>query len=62
MTRIVAGHFRDRGTAHAAYDELIARGFPHDEISVLGRGSDGADLAEDHGHCVEGAMARRLAG
>lgn len=54
MARTVAGHFRDRASADAAYDALIARGFSHDDVSIVGRGREGGGLADDDGHVTAG--------
>jgi hypothetical protein len=64
MARTAAGHFRDRASADAAYDELVAKGFSRDDISIAGRGREGGGLADDEGHVTagEGAKVGGIAG
>lgn len=48
MARTIAGYFRDRASADAAYDDLVSQGFSKDDISILGRGAEGrGGLADD---------------
>jgi len=49
MDRTVAGYFRDRSAADRAFEALTRAGFSRDDISVMGRGTEGkAGLADDH--------------
>ncbi len=59
MARTVVGYFRDRASASTAYDELLQRGVPRDDLSVLGRGRErGTGLADDDdSHPTGGAGA-----
>jgi hypothetical protein len=65
MARTVVGYFRDRTSADAAFDELVQRGFDRDDISILGRGREGASgLMDDRDHVTagEGAAVGGIAG
>ena len=66
MARTVVGYFRDRGAADRAYDALVQRGFGKDEISIVGRGTDGkTETVADEGHHVsagEGAATGGILG
>jgi hypothetical protein len=65
MARTVAGHFRDLATADAEFDDLIARGFSHDAVSIVGRGREGGGLVDDDGNQMtagEGAKVGGIAG
>ena len=58
MARTAVGHFRDRASADAAYDELVQRGFSRDDISIVGRGAEGkTGLAGDGEHMTAGGGA-----
>jgi hypothetical protein len=46
MARTAVGYFRDRAAADAAYDALLQRGFARDDLSAVGRGSEGGGLAD----------------
>jgi hypothetical protein len=49
MDRTAVGYFRDRGMADRAYDALRAAGYSSDDVSIVGRGREGATgLADDH--------------
>jgi uncharacterized protein (TIGR02271 family) len=52
MARTVVGYFRDRAAADRAYDALVQRGFGKDEISIVGRGTDGQTETVGEGHHV----------
>jgi hypothetical protein len=63
--RTAVGHFADRVSADAAFDELVQRGFDRDDISILGRGREGASgLMDDRDHVTagEGAAVGGIAG
>lgn len=62
MARTAAGHFRDRASADAAYDELIAKGFSRDDISILGRGREGGGLVDDEGQHVDAGEGAKVGG
>src|SRR3954464_14165357 len=65
MARTVVGHFEDAGSANAAYERLVQRGFNRDDITVIGRGQEGKkDGAEagDHVTAGEGAAAGTIFG
>src|SRR5438128_477301 len=65
MARTAAGHFRDRATADATYEDLVAAGFSRDDISILGRGREGGGLVDDEGQHMtagEGAKVGGIAG
>lgn len=55
--RTVVGHFRDRVSAGAAYDELRQRGFSEDALSVVERGRDDARAHADDEPVTAGAGA-----
>jgi uncharacterized protein (TIGR02271 family) len=53
MDRTGVGYFRDRSAADRAYDLLLQRGFTKNDISIVGRGTDGkTEVAADEGHHV----------
>src|SRR5215204_5479303 len=65
MARTAVGYFRDRASADSAFDELVQRGFDRDDISILGRGREGASgLMDDRDHVTagEGAAVGGIAG
>jgi hypothetical protein len=65
MARTAVGYFRDRASADAAFDELMQRGFDRDDVSILGRGREGASgLMDDRDHVTagEGAAVGGIAG
>jgi hypothetical protein len=65
MARTAVGYFRDRASADAAFDELTQRGFDRDDLSILGRGREGASgLTDDRDHVTagEGAAVGGIAG
>jgi uncharacterized membrane protein len=63
VTGTVVGHFRDRASADAAYDELGRRGFRRDAISIVERRADGAAAARDEPVTAgEGAAVGGIAG
>jgi hypothetical protein len=65
MARTAVGYFRDRTSGDAAFDELVQRGFDRDDISILGRGREGATgLMDIHDHVTagEGAAVGGIAG
>src|SRR3954451_12656034 len=65
MARTAVGYFRDRTSADAAFDELMQRGFDRDDLSILGRGREGASgLTDDRDHVTagEGAAVGGIAG
>jgi uncharacterized protein (TIGR02271 family) len=64
MTRTAVGHFRDRGAADAAYDDLLRNGFGRDDLSIMGRGREGGTgLADDdHVGAGEGAAVGGITG
>jgi hypothetical protein len=49
MAQTAVGHFRDHGSADAAYEDLIASGFSQEEISLIGRGSEQGERANNDG-------------
>jgi len=57
MARTAVGYFRDRAQADAAYDELMARGFDRDDVSVVGRGREGGKGLHDDDHVSAGEGA-----
>jgi hypothetical protein len=52
VARTVVGHFRDRATADRAFHALLDRGYPRDDISVIGRGAEGKTGLHDDEHHV----------
>ena len=65
MSSSVLAHFPTRRSAEAAYDELIQRGIPREDVSVVGHGrAGGAGLREDDDHvgAGEGAAVGGIAG
>ena len=60
----VVGHFRDRASADAAYDELRQRGFSGAAISVVERGRDAGDSpnADEPVTAGQGAAVGGIAG
>jgi hypothetical protein len=64
MRRTAVGHFRDRASADAAYDELRQRGFLANAISVVERGRDEGRAAAQEGPVTagEGAAVGGIAG
>src|SRR5690348_12466171 len=64
MARTTVGYFHDRGSADAAYDDLLKNGFNRDAISIMGRGREGGTgLADDDGVGPgEGAAVGGIAG
>jgi hypothetical protein len=65
MARTAVGHFRYRGMADAAYDDLVASGFAKDDISILGRGREDGGLVDDDGQRMttgEGATVGGITG
>lgn len=62
MARTAAGHFRDRATADAAYDDLVAKGFARDDISIIGRSREGGGLVDDDGATVDAGEGAKVGG
>jgi hypothetical protein len=62
MARTAAGHFRNRATADAAYDALVAKGFSRDEISIVGRGREGGGLVDDDGEKLDAGDGAKIGG
>lgn len=62
--RTVVGHFRDRASADAAYDELRQRGFPAGAVSAVERGRAGGRPGnhEEPLRAGEGAAVGGIAG
>jgi hypothetical protein len=54
MAQTAIGHFRDRASADAAYEDLIASGFPKDDISLISPGREAGGLADDDGLITAG--------
>jgi hypothetical protein len=57
MASTLVGHFRDRRSADAAYDELVQRGFSRDDLSVMGHGREGGTGLRDDEHVGAGEGA-----
>src|SRR5215210_938165 len=65
MARTAVGYFRDRASADAAYSDLVAQGVDRDDISVVGRGREGAKGLhhdDDHVSAGEGAATGGIVG
>jgi hypothetical protein len=65
MARTAVGYFRDRAQADAAYTELVGHGVDRDDISIMGRGREGAKGLhhdDDHVSAGEGAATGGIAG
>jgi hypothetical protein len=63
MARTAVGYFRDRHAADAAFDDLMSRHFSRDDVSIMGRGREGATgLADDHVGAGEGAAVGGITG
>jgi uncharacterized membrane protein len=63
MERTVVGYFYNRADADRAYDELMRMGFDRDDVSIVGRGREGATgLHDDHVTAGEGAAAGGIFG
>jgi len=64
VARTTVGYFHNRGSADAAYDDLVKNGFSRDAISIMGRGREGGQgLADDdHVGAGEGAALGGIAG
>ena len=55
MARTTVGYFHDRGSADAAFDDLVKNGFSRDAISIMGRGREGGTGLADDDHAGAGA-------
>ena len=64
MARTVVGHFADRKSADAAYNDLLSSGIDRDDVSIVGRGrEDGKGLHDDdHVSAGEGAAVGGITG
>jgi hypothetical protein len=64
MTRTAVGYFHDRAAANAAFDDLMARGFSRDDVSIMGRGREGGMglVDDDHVGAGEGAAVGGITG